>query len=59
MKLRPPDQAAALLGAFAVFGALPYAEETRRCPRARPTLKPQPEPAVPATDTLRRSAERR
>jgi hypothetical protein len=50
---------AALLGAFAVFGALPYAEEMWRCLRARPTFEAQPEPAVPATETLRRSAEPR
>ena len=44
---------AALLGAFALFGALPYAEEMRRCLRAGPTLRARPEPGVPATETLR------
>lgn len=46
-----------LLSAIGVFGALPYAEEISRCVRARPTLKAQPEPAEPATDTLRISAD--
>lgn len=33
---------ALLLGAMAVFGALPYAEEMLRCLRRRPTIKAQP-----------------
>jgi hypothetical protein len=41
-----------LIAALAVFGALPYAEELRRCWRARPTLAPMPEPSEPATETL-------
>ena len=42
-----------LLGAMAIFGALPYAEEMLRCLRRRPTIKAQPVreeqelPAVP------------
>lgn len=44
---------AALLGAFAVFGALPYAEEMRRCLRTRATLRAAPEPGLSATETLR------
>ena len=47
----------ALLGALALFGALPYAEEMRRCLRARPTLRAQPQPDVPATETLRIPAD--
>jgi len=46
-----------LLAAVAVFGVLPYAEELWRCWRTNPTLKPLPEPAVPATQTLRIPAE--
>ncbi len=42
-----------LLTAVAVFGVLPYAEELWRCWRTTPTLAPLPEPAVPATQTLR------
>ncbi|MBM7167113.1 diguanylate cyclase [Streptomyces sp. G44] len=38
----PPRARAGLLGAFIIFGALPYAEEMYRCWRARPTLKAQP-----------------
>lgn len=50
---------AALLGAFALFGALPYAAEMRRCLRARPTFRAQPEPEPPATETLRIPAAER
>ena len=42
-----------LLAAVTVFGILPYAEELWRCWRTSPTLAPLPEPAVPATQTLR------
>jgi hypothetical protein len=42
-----------LLAAVTAFGVLPYAEELLRCWRASPTLSPLPEPAEPATDTLR------
>jgi hypothetical protein len=42
-----------LLAAVTVFGVLPYAEELLRCWRANPRLSPLPEPAEPATDTLR------
>jgi hypothetical protein len=42
-----------LLAAVTVFGVLPYAEELLRCWRASRTLSPLPEPAEPATDTLR------
>jgi len=38
---------------LAVFGALPYAEEMRRCLRARPPLEALPEPDEPPTETLR------
>jgi hypothetical protein len=48
---------AALIGAMGLFGFLPYAEEMRRCLRARPTLKAQPEAEVPPTDTLRIPAD--
>jgi hypothetical protein len=43
-----------LLTALAVFGVLPYTEEFLRCWRARPTLRPLPEPPEPATETLRK-----
>jgi hypothetical protein len=42
-----------LLAAVTVFGILPYAEELRRCWRTKPTVRPLPEPSVPATQTLR------
>lgn len=42
-----------LLAAVTAFGVLPYAEELLRCWRANPRLSPLPEPAAPATDTLR------
>lgn len=42
-----------LLAAVAAFGVLPYAEELLRCWRANPRLSPLPEPAEPATETLR------
>ena len=42
-----------LLAAVTAFGILPYAEELLRCWRANPRLSPLPEPAEPATDTLR------
>ena len=42
-----------LLTAVAAFGVVPYAEELWRCWRTTPTLAPLPEPAVPATQTLR------
>ena len=56
LKRRDPLSNAArirLLMAVAVFGVLPYAEELWRCWQANPTLDPLPEPAEPATDTLR------
>ena len=42
-----------LLAAVTAFGILPHAEELWRCWRTRPTIRPLPEPAVPATGTLR------
>lgn len=42
-----------LLTTVMVFGVLPYAEELLRCWRANPRFSPLPEPAEPATDTLR------
>jgi hypothetical protein len=42
-----------LLAAVTAFGVLPYAEELLRCWRANPRLSPLPEPAEPATETLR------
>jgi hypothetical protein len=42
-----------LLAAVTAFGVLPYAEEMLRCWRAHPGLDPRPEPAEPATGTLR------
>src|SRR6266480_5329509 len=42
-----------LLTAVAAFGVVPYAEELWRCWRTTPILAPLPEPAVPATETLR------
>jgi hypothetical protein len=53
--LSTPAQAT-LLGAIALFGVLPYAEELWRCWRTRPTLKPLEEPAEPPTATLRNPA---
>jgi hypothetical protein len=44
---------ARLLAAVTVFGILPYAEELWRCWRTKPTVRPLPEPAAPATATLR------
>lgn len=41
------------LAAVTVFGILPYAEELWRCWRTKPTIRPLPQPAVPATETLR------
>jgi hypothetical protein len=48
---------AGLLTAMLVFGALPYGEELWRCLRTRRTLGAAPEPAAPATATLRRPDE--
>jgi hypothetical protein len=45
-----------LLAAVTAFGVLPYAEELLRCWRASPRLSPLPEPAEPATETLRAPA---
>jgi hypothetical protein len=45
-----------LLLAIVTTGAIPYIEEFWRCYRVNPTLAPRPEPAVPATDTLRMPA---
>jgi len=42
-----------LLAAVTVFGILPYAEELWRCWRTKPTIRPLPQPAVPAAETLR------
>jgi hypothetical protein len=56
LKRRDPLSSAArvtLLAAVTVFGILPYAEELLRCWRASRTLSPLPEPAEPATGTLR------
>ena len=44
---------AGLLGSLGLFLALPYAEEFLRCWRANKSLAPRPEPAEPATPTLR------
>lgn len=44
---------AGLLGAVAVFGLAPYAEEFWRCWRTHPTVDSLPRPAVPPTETLR------
>ena len=55
-KRRDPLSASArvrLLAAVTVFGILPYAEELWRCWRTKPTIRPLPQPAVPATQTLR------
>jgi Sodium:solute symporter family len=58
-RLRPkvhplkPGYVWGLLLAILTVGAIPYAEEFWRCYRADPTLAPQPEPALPPTDTLR------
>jgi hypothetical protein len=48
---------ATLIAAFTLFGALPYAEEMRRCLRVRRTLAAQPEAEVPPTQTLRIPAD--
>jgi hypothetical protein len=56
LKRRDPLSATArgtLLAAVTAFGILPYAEELLRCWRANPRLSPFPQPAEPATDTLR------
>jgi hypothetical protein len=56
LKRRDPLSTSArvtLLAAVTAFGVLPYAEELLRCWRANPRLSPLPEPAAPATDTLR------
>jgi hypothetical protein len=56
LKRRDPLSPAArvtLLAAVTAFGILPYAEELLRCWHANHTLSPLPEPAEPATDTLR------
>ena len=56
LKRRNPLSASArvrLLAAVTVFGILPYAEELWRCWPAKPTIQPLPQPAVPATETLR------
>ncbi len=42
-----------LLAVTAVFGVLPYAEELWRCCRTIPTVRPLPQPAVLAIQTLR------
>ena len=42
-----------LLAAVTVFGIVPYAEELWRCWRTKPTVRPLPQPATPATGTLR------
>ncbi|MEU6040231.1 hypothetical protein ABZ801_32980 [Actinomadura sp. NPDC047616] len=47
-----PRTRVALVGAMLLLGALPYAEEMRRCLRARPTLRAQPEAPTPPTRTL-------
>jgi hypothetical protein len=55
-KRRDPLSASArvcLLAAVTAFGILPYAEELWRCWRTKPTIRPLPEPPVPATQTLR------
>jgi hypothetical protein len=60
LKRRDPLSASTrawLLAAVGVFGVLPYAEEFWRCWRTSPTLEPIPEPAIPATDTLRIPAD--
>jgi hypothetical protein len=60
LKRRDPLSLAArvtLLASVTVFGVLPYAEELLRCWRASHTLSPLPEPAEPATDTLRASGQ--
>lgn len=44
-----------LLASLGLFLALPYAEEFLRCWRANASLAPRPQPAEPATDTLRLS----
>lgn len=59
-KRRDPLSARArvlLLGAVAVFGVLPYAEELWRCWRTHPTMAPLPAPELPATETLRIAAD--
>jgi hypothetical protein len=54
-KRRDPLSAPArvrLLAAVTAFGILPYAEELWRCWRTKPAIRPLPQPAVPATQTL-------
>ncbi len=56
LKRRDPLSVSArvwLLAAVTVFGILPYAEELWRCLRTTPTIRPLPQSAVPATETLR------
>ena len=55
-KRRDPLSASArvrLLAAVTVFGIFPYAEELWRCWRAKPTVRPLPQRAAPAIQTLR------
>jgi hypothetical protein len=56
LKSRDPLSVSArvrLLAAVTAFGILPYAEELWRCLRTTPTVRPLPQPAAPATETLR------
>lgn len=46
-----------LLGAVALFGVLPYAEELWRCWRTHSTMAALPAPELPATETLRIAAD--
>ncbi len=46
-----------ILAAIGAFGALPYAEELWRCFRVDRMLAARPVPSLPATPTLRLSAE--
>jgi hypothetical protein len=48
-----PKTTLILVGAVALLGVLPYAEELYRCWRATPTAAALPEPAEPPTQTLR------
>ncbi|MGE3268381.1 MAG: diguanylate cyclase [Chloroflexota bacterium] len=59
LKRRPLPWAyrAGLLAALGAFMALPYGEEVWRCLRVNRSLAPQPEPAIPPTETLRISAD--